>query len=72
MAESLSRYVRTLKDSSEIRGGDYDLVEDFVAVLDDELYNQILGMHVGHLPLDGQISHDSRCEDHSQVLRRHL
>ncbi len=71
MAENLSMY-EALQGGSEFRGFDSRLAEDFVAVLDDELHNKVLGVHVGHLPLDVQISHDSWGEDYRQILWGHL
>lgn len=48
------------------------VVKDTVRVLNNKLHGQVLGMHVSHLALDAQISHDGRCKDDSQVLGRHL
>lgn len=48
------------------------LVKDSLAILNDELDGQVLGMHVRHFSLDAHISHDGRGEDNGEVLGGHL
>lgn len=46
--------------------------KNLTAVLEHELYSQVLRMHIRHFPLKAVVAHDSRCEYHRQVLRGHL
>ncbi len=46
--------------------------ENLVTILDNELDSIISGLHVCHLALQAVIPHDSRREDDSKVLWRHL
>lgn len=48
------------------------LGENVGTVVDDELNCEILGVHIGHFPLDGGGPHDGRRKDDGQVLGCHL
>lgn len=48
------------------------LREDDVAVFDNELNSEVLGVHVGHLAFYRPIPHNGGREDNCQVLGRHL
>lgn len=69
--QSFGCYVQMMADSWGLP--DFLCVrEDLVTVFNDELHCDILGVHVGHLFLQAQVSHDSRRKDDCKVLGRHL
>ncbi len=43
-----------------------------MAMFNHELHSNVLCVHVRHFLLETMVSHDGRCEDHGQVLWRHL
>lgn len=48
------------------------LAEDLFDVFNDELHGVIFRVHVGHFAFQAVVSHDSRCEDHCEILGSHL
>lgn len=48
------------------------ILKDGVAVFNDELHCNVLGVHVGHFALDAFVSHDRGSEHDGQVLGGHL
>lgn len=55
-------------DSSKMLSGFLVLREDEMAVFNDELNSEVLGVHVGHLALNRPVPHNSRRKDHCKVL----
>lgn len=48
------------------------ILENRITVLNDKLYRKVLGMHIRHLAFKTCVTHDSGCENDSQVLGGHL
>lgn len=48
------------------------IFKDGVAVLNDELDGNVLGVHVGHFALDAEVAHNGRRKDDGKVLGGHL